>query len=153
MKAGLAIAGAAAVLIAGSVGWWVWAGHDGARADPDDARQVASGSVIYETHCAACHGARLEGQPDWQRRRPDGRLPAPPHDATGHTWHHPDAVLFAVTKHGVAAVAPPSYQSDMPAFAAVLRDDEIRAVIAFIKSRWPVDIRSRQAALDAQTKR
>ena len=27
-------------------------------------------------------------------------LPAPPHNETGHTWHHPDEMLFAITKYG-----------------------------------------------------
>jgi mono/diheme cytochrome c family protein len=63
-------------------------------------------------------------------------MPAPPHDESGHTWHHPDDMLFDITKHGIARYAPPGYQSDMPAFGGVLSDDEIRAVLAFIKSHW-----------------
>ena len=77
------------------------------------------------------------GQPNWQRRLPNGRLPAPPHDESGHTWHHPDAVLFAITKHGmVPPYAPAGYQSDMPGFGSVLSDGEIRAVLAYIASHW-----------------
>lgn len=103
---------------------------------PDPA-QLALGQKIYAQHCAACHGAKLEGQPNWQKRLPNGRLPAPPHDESGHTWHHPDEVLFAITKHGlVPPYAPPGYQSDMPAFAGILSDDEIRAVLAYIESHW-----------------
>jgi mono/diheme cytochrome c family protein len=64
-------------------------------------------------------------------------MPAPPHDESGHTWHHPDQVLFSITKHGlVPPYAPPGYESDMPAFGGVLSDDEIRAVFAFIRSHW-----------------
>ena len=60
-------------------------------------------------------------------------MPAPPHDDSGHTWHHPDEVLFGITKHGVVPpYAPPGYESDMPAFAGKLSDDEIRAVLAYI---------------------
>jgi len=107
------------------------------RADAGDPARVARGQAVYAQHCAACHGARLEGQPDWRARRADGRLPAPPHDESGHTWHHPDAELFAVTKHGlVPPYAPPDYKSDMPAFAGTLGDDDIWAVLAFIKSHW-----------------
>jgi mono/diheme cytochrome c family protein len=101
-----------------------------------DARQIALGEKVYAANCASCHGARLEGQPQWQRRLPNGRMPAPPHDETGHTWHHPDDVLFGITKYGVARYAPPGYESDMPAFAGKLSDDEIRAVLAYIKSQW-----------------
>jgi mono/diheme cytochrome c family protein len=105
--------------------------------DPGDPAQVALGRRIYGEQCARCHGSNLEGQPDWQSRRPDGRLPAPPHDASGHTWHHPDGVLFRITRDGTAAVIGGGYESDMPGFGGVLSDAEIRAVLAFIKSTWP----------------
>lgn len=119
----------------------------GPRADPDAAAQVGLGRGVYAKECASCHGARLEGQPDWRRRRPDGQLPAPPHDETGHTWHHPDQLLFEMTKLGPQALVRPGYRSDMPAFAGKLTDREIWAVLAFIKSRWPEDIRARQEAI------
>ncbi len=68
---------------------------------------------------------------------PSGRMPAPPHDESGHTWHHPDGVLFGITKNGVTPpYGPPGYESDMPAFAGKLFDEEIRAVLAYIKSHW-----------------
>ena len=95
-----------------------------------DARQLALGAQVYAQNCASCHGARLEGQPQWRRRLPNGRMPAPPHDESGHTWHHPDDMLFGMTKYGIARYAPPGYESDMPAFAGKLSDDQIRAVLA-----------------------
>ncbi len=95
------------------------------------------GRRIYLEWCASCHGRDLEGQPDWQVPLPSGRLPAPPHDASGHTWHHPDRVLFAITKYGPQSVLGPDYESDMPAFAGVLDDEEIRAVLDYIRSTWP----------------
>ena len=99
--------------------------------------QLALGRKIYAQHCAACHGTRLEGQPDWRKPLPNGRMPAPPHDESGHTWHHPDDVLFGITKHGlVPPYAPRGYESDMPAFAGTLSDHEIRAVLAYISSHW-----------------
>lgn len=107
------------------------------RADPADAARVALGERVYLQQCAACHGVKLEGQPNWRSRLPNGRMPAPPHDETGHTWHHPDRMLFAITKQGlVPPYAPAGYESDMPGFAGRLSDDEIWAVLAFIKSRW-----------------
>ena len=110
---------------------------DDPRADPRDTRLVELGATIYAQNCAACHGARLEGQPQWQRRLPSGRMPAPPHDETGHTWHHPDRMLFAMTRDGlVPPYAPKDYSSDMPAFRDKLTDDEIWAVLAYIKSHW-----------------
>ena len=104
---------------------------------PPDPVMLALGRKLYSQHCGACHGMKLEGQPNWQRKLPNGRMPAPPHDESGHTWHHPDEVLFGITKHGlVPPYAPPGYQSDMPAFAGTLSDQEIRAVLAYIGSHW-----------------
>lgn len=107
--------------------------------DPGDAAMVALGKQVYARHCASCHGANLEGQANWREPLPNGRMPAPPHDASGHTWHHPDAVLYGIVKEGLVPgrYAPPKYQSDMPAFGRNLSDEEIRAVLAYIKSSWP----------------
>ena len=124
---------------------------DGAyRLRPDDAEVTALGRQLYAAHCAACHGARLEGQPNWRERDAAGRLPAPPHDASGHTWHHPDEVLFRITKHGVAQAANlQAYQSAMPAYEGVLSDAQITAVLSYIKAQWPPDIRRAQEEVDA----
>ena len=99
--------------------------------------QLVTGRQLYVAHCASCHGANLEGQANWQTRRPDGKLPAPPHDATGHTWHHADAQLLAIIRRGTAAVVGGGYESDMPGFAGILSDAESAAVLDFIKSTWP----------------
>ena len=110
---------------------------DDPRADPRDPSKVAPGGRVYVQNCAACHGEKLEGQRDWRARLPNGRLLAPPHDESGHTWHHPDSVLFVITKNGlVPPYAPKDYQSDMPAFGGKLSDEEIWAVLAYIKSHW-----------------
>ena len=138
--AGLAAVAAVALRLESSAG----------RADPKNAEQVAIGARFYAQHCASCHGRNLEGQPNWRERLPSGRLPAPPHDATGHTWHHPDHVLFGITKEGIAGFAPPGYQSDMPAFEGKLTDAEIWAVLAFIKNQWSPEIQERQAGIARQ---
>jgi mono/diheme cytochrome c family protein len=126
------------ILVLGAAGWIVaeQALGDGIRANPTDREQVALGERIYQANCASCHGADLEGQPDWKQRLPDGTMPAPPHDDSGHTWHHPDQQLFDYTKLGGAAVVQPPFKSAMPGFGQSLSDDEIWAVLAFIKSRW-----------------
>lgn len=138
----IALAGVA--IVAGAA--WYFLADAPLRIDPMDRRQVALGERLYATSCASCHGASLEGQPNWQRRLPNGRLPAPPHDVSGHTWHHPDIYLFRVTKLGPAAY-PAGHQTDMPAFEKMLSDSEIAAVLAFIKSGWPEEIRARQARM------
>ena len=101
------------------------------------AEVIEQGRQIYADQCASCHGAQLEGQPDWKTPLPSGRLPAPPHDAGGHTWHHPDDILFRIVREGTAAIVGGGYESDMPGFADLLSDAEIRAVLAYIKSTWP----------------
>jgi mono/diheme cytochrome c family protein len=108
----------------------------------DDGRQD------YAQHCAACHGAKLEGQPEWRKPLPNGRMPAPPHDDRGHTWHHPDEVLFGITKHGlVPPYAPAGYQSDMPGFAGKLTDGEIRAVLAYISAHWSNEVQKARSEM------
>jgi len=108
---------------------------------------VSQGRQIYSDQCAACHGTDLEGQPDWRSPLPSGRLPPPPHDASGHTWHHPDDVLFRIVKEGTAAIVGGGYESDMPGFGGVLSDAEIRAVLAYIKSTWPERERNYQESM------
>ena len=117
---------------------------------PDDPSLVALGHEVYVRECAVCHGAKLEGQANWRQRRADGRLPAPPHDESGHTWHHPDQQLFALTKYGPAALAGSGYESDMPAYAGVLSDEEIWAVLSYLKSRWPAEVRARHDQINAR---
>ena len=115
---------------------------------------VVQGAALYDEHCASCHGKNLEGAPDWRRMGADGLYPAPPHDETGHTWHHGDRLLFDYTKlggeealavHGIA-----DFESGMPGFGHVLSDDEIRDILAYIKSTWPEDIRRHQERLSRQ---
>lgn len=149
------IAAAAALGIAIGAAGWIAAAQQAADAEgltflgePVTAAQLALGQEVYAANCASCHGANLEGQPEWRRRNENGRMPAPPHDATGHTWHHADRQLFTITKLGVSAIVP-GYESDMPAFEGILSDDEITAVLAYIKSTWPERERGFQAEVTA----
>ena len=82
--------------------------------------QVAAGRQLYAHACASCHGVHLEGQAHWDRPGADGYFPAPPHDATGHTWAS-DAQLHELTAHSVYAYAAPgSSGSPTAAFAGTL---------------------------------
>lgn len=78
--------------------------------DSAEPRDLARGAAIHAEACAACHGASLEGQPDWRSPGPDGRLPAQPHDETGHTWHYSDRVLMDIALRGTAAVVGGGYR-------------------------------------------
>lgn len=116
---------------------------------PDDASVVSLGEEIYVENCSSCHGASLEGERDWQGRDEDGRLRAPPHDATGHTWHHDGELLFRLTKYGPAdVIGDPSYATNMPAYKDMLSDAEIIAVLSYIKSTWPPHIRARHDEME-----
>jgi mono/diheme cytochrome c family protein len=118
---------------------------------PDDPEVIARGETVYRGHCASCHGVRLEGQPHWRERDAAGRFPAPPHDASGHTWHHPDDLLFRLTKYGVAKASNlKDYDSAMPAFEGVLTDAEIIAVLSWIKAQWPPEIRKHQEEVSSE---
>jgi len=92
---------------------------------------VVLGKTVYEANCAACHGQRGEGQPNWMQTDADGKLPAPPHDSTGHTWHHPDGLLLEIIAQGGGAP-----NSDMPAYAEVLTQAEMESTLAYIKTFW-----------------
>lgn len=154
-----AVIGVAAIALAGAAAlvYWNGAGRDAGAGfiSPDNRDLVARGQALYASHCASCHGARLEGQPNWRHRLPNGRLPAPPHDETGHTWHHPDAVLIDITKNGLVPgrTAPAGYESDMPAFGQVLSDSDIIAVLAYIKSSWPPQALEMQKDMTLQQER
>ena len=149
----VAIGGAVIVVAVAAVAAWYLTRSDASpRADATDIELVTLGANVYNAHCASCHGRNLEGEPSWRRRRADGTLPAPPHDATGHTWHHSDEHLFRMTKEGPAAVVGEGYRSTMAGFAGVLDDREIWASLAYIKSRWPDEIREVQARIDASTR-
>lgn len=144
----IAIVIIAAAVAAGAF-WYV--NHGQAKAgrafiSPADAALVARGKDIYATQCASCHGTNLEGQPEWRKRLPNGRLPAPPHDESGHTWHHPDAVLIDIVKNSLVPgrTAPDGYQTDMPAYGTMLSDEDVAAVLAYIKSRWPAEVLAMQ---------
>lgn len=118
---------------------------------PDDKAIVAQGRVLYQQNCASCHGDNLQGEQNWRRPKADLTMPAPPHGDTGHTWHHADEVLFNLTKFGLAKyLNQPDYKSNMPAYENVLTDEEIKAVLSFIKSNWSKEMREHQDSLNSQ---
>ena len=141
---------AAVIALGGGLVWWIIAGSEPTKPNPDSARLVERGKVIYAQQCASCHGANLEGQPNWREPLPNGRLPAPPHDATGHTWHHSDKELFDMVKTGIPEIVP-GYQTDMPKYEGILSSGDIWAVLSFIESTWPPVIRERQQRLNRRS--
>lgn len=104
---------------------------------------VADGQRLYAQHCAACHGANLEGQPDWRKPFPNGRYPAPPQDDAGHSWHHGDPELYRIIFNGGNGLKS-AEESGMPAFREVLSGRDAVAIVQFLKSRWSTENREYQ---------
>lgn len=117
-------------------------------ADAENAETVLDGKRLYASHCASCHGRKLQGQLLWQVRDEFAGRRAPAHDQTGHTWQHSDEDLFAMIKYGRFPTTPATVKSYMPGYAQNLSDDRILAVIAYIKATWPIGLRVSQALLN-----
>ena len=131
-------------LILVPLAWPAWAGHQ------FEGRDLMLGETLYGAHCASCHGVNLEGQPNWTVADENGVLPAPPHDETGHTWHHDNQLLFDYTfLGGQAALARrgvTGFTSGMPGFEAVLTEAEVWSILAYIQSTWPEQVQAIQAS-------
>ncbi|MBI2936345.1 MAG: cytochrome c [Chloroflexi bacterium] len=117
---------------------------------PLDPQQVACGRIVYETFCVQCHGQRGEGQPNWQLQNPDDTYPPPPHDSSGHTWHHGDSYLYRIVREGGKFNETPGFKSAMPAWGSILSLEEISAVITYLKSLWGSREREYQAQATLQ---
>ena len=145
------ISGLGAVVVAGAAFYFsTGAKQAQATVDQSSPQVIASGEAVYEQYCASCHGQNLEGQPNWQVKKADGILPAPPHDKDGHTWHHADGMLFGYTKDGGESLGIAGFKSGMPPFRSILDDKQIWSVLAYLKSRWPEKHRARQARVTQQ---
>ena len=115
-----------------------------------DGRDISAGQVLYKEHCASCHGANLEGEPDWRSPNDDGTLPAPPHDEAGHTWHHDNRLLYEYTALGgegaLAERGITNFKSAMPGFADVITEEEIWNILAYIRSTWSERVQEMQSS-------
>lgn len=116
----------------------------GGRPDPAQA-DLAAGRAIYGQYCSSCHGANGEGAPGWQMPDVRGELPAPAHNATGHTWRHADAALYEMVSEGWRDPFNRTDRQTMPAFGDRLSAQEIRAVISYLKTLWTAEQRQAQA--------
>ena len=106
-----------------------------------------SGAQIFAAVCATCHGERGDGASDWKVRDEDGRLPPPPLNGDGHTWHHADGVLYQIVRDGGSAFGA---GSNMPAFGETLTREEIIAVLEYVKTLWAGKTQDGLAIGDAQ---
>lgn len=103
----------------------------------------------YNKWCAHCHGWAGDGQPltTIQTTEANGFHPVPRHDSQGHTWQHPDQILFETIKYGVQAS---TNLYPMSPYDAQFTDDEIFAIVEYIKQWWTDDQRQHQASLTRQ---
>jgi mono/diheme cytochrome c family protein len=118
-----------------------------ATIDPSDSR-LAEAQRIYNMNCAHCHGYGGEGQPVETARRTEslGYHTVPLHNAAGHSWQHPDQVLFETIRYGVQV---PTNLYTMTAFQS-LSDEEIYALIDYISLWWTDEQRAWQEGLTRQ---
>ncbi|MEF7614933.1 cytochrome c [Aquincola sp. MAHUQ-54] len=93
-----------------------------------NADRQARGQAVYERHCVACHGARGEGAPGIY----------PPLAGNRAVTMEPPANLVRIVLGGgfppATAGNPRPY--GMPPFATVLPDEDIAAVITYLRSAW-----------------
>jgi putative copper export protein/mono/diheme cytochrome c family protein len=88
---------------------------------------ILAGAALYPKNCASCHGT--EGHGDGPAAK---GLPVPPADLTApHLWDHADGELFGWIAHGMEA---PEGGLAMPGFSPGLSDDDIWALIDFIRA-------------------
>ena len=121
------------------------AGTAGGLGTPkEDALLVQKGEPLYRANCQSCHGGPTGG------KMMD--LP-PPHNANGHTWHHPDCQLKEIILNGSGEMGEIMRQMmgatektpKMPTWKGILSDDDVSAVLAYIKSMWTQEQREFQA--------
>ncbi len=146
--------GVIAIALAMGMGGYVLINQDSSTSSHEQASQtdnqanIQQGFALYQKNCASCHGVKLEGQANWRTANANGVYPAPPHDETGHTWHHNDSTLFEYTKLGGEGIAKKygieNMKTAMPAYGDMLSDDEILAILNYIKSTWSAKIRQAQ---------
>ncbi len=115
-----------------------------------DSEQITQGRVYYEETCAKCHGISGEGMFPEAPLEPDasGRYGAPPHNSTGHTWHHTDELLLRYVLEGGFADLSNFYP--MPRWDDLYDREKAALIIAYIKTMWTDEQRIYQHHMTAE---
>lgn len=115
----------------------------------DFTAQELRGRTIHAASCASCHGSLTGG---------DMMDYPPPHNASGHTWHHPDCQLKRIVLEGgdemtamMRDMMAPSGAPTMQSFKDRLSDEDIDAVLAYIKTMWSPEQRELQAEVTRES--
>lgn len=100
-----------------------------AAAEPDvAATRNPAGAALYVPYCAACHGRQGEGAADI----------FPPLVGTSWVTGETDD-LIRVVLHGLEGpitVQGETYEGSMPPFGPRLNDEEVAAILTYIRSAW-----------------
>ncbi len=105
-----------------------------------DTDRFDEGEALYSQYCQQCHGIASTG---------NGRLESVPvHGPTGHTWHHADGQIIGIV---LGDLDYPG--TTMPPFRGVLTEEEVRDVLAYIKSTWSAEQRSSQSEVSRNWER
>ena len=100
---------------------------------------VAIGKAVFEANCVVCHGKEARGLvSNWKEKGADGKYPAPPLDGTAHAWHHSPLQLLKTINEGGHKMG-----GQMPAFEKILTGDERQAVLNYVFSLWPSEIKTK----------
>ena len=83
---------------------------------------IMDGSMVYDKHCALCHGSLKEPQSPLKNK-----FYPPVPQLMSRTPDDPDANLYYVTKYGIKMTA-------MPGWDGVLSDDDIWKAVLFVKN-------------------
>lgn len=116
---------------------------------PADTTEGSRGQQLYSSTCQNCHGGATGGSMM--------DIP-PPHNANGHTWHHPDCELVETVLNGPGPMAQVMRQMmdgspdtpRMPAFKGALSEEDVTAILGYIKGWWTEDQRQFQADITAR---
>lgn len=105
----------------------------------DDAALVLRGATHYDLGCSPCHGAVRGSTP-----RIAGAMLPPPPSLPLVIPHWSAAELFYLVKHGVKFTG-------MPAWPAQQRDDEVWAIVAFLRRLPELDVPEYERLAHAET--
>lgn len=103
-------------------------GNAAATAPGPKRMSSANGSMVYSTNCSTCHSSDGKGSP--------GAFPP----LAGNAVVNGDASnVIHIVKNGLTGtikVKGATYAGTMPAWKGTLTNDQIAAVISFIRSSW-----------------
>lgn len=101
-------------------------------------QNIDEGMQVFARNCIMCHGKNARGiVRDWKKIGVDGKYPAPPLNGSAHTWHHSPAQLIRIINNGSIKEG-----GSMPSFKESLTNKEKQAVLDYIFSLWPEEIKT-----------